>query len=189
MISSEGRSVGRAPVFFAGGYISFTALAVLWMLGGIARGMGRGGLRKSSLTWWFFAYSAVKIALVSQLCYLLLELVIEDAETLKKRVLTLIPILATGATRSRLSRLDDGSTGHRARNVQQSFIRGGLMTHAPEDTIGESFFRVGFVYLLLLLAAFVLTVAGSRESNRESDEPDLFGHLFRAERGAAPRGR
>lgn len=158
----EGRSVSRALAFFAWGYITFTVLAVLWLLGGIARGMGGGGPREPSLVWWFLAYSGVTIALVSQLWYLLLKPVFEDAETSKKRVLALVPILATAGLLS----LDYLVWGMVVLGIvpetASSFIGGRMIPHGPEDTIGESFVRVGFVYLLLLLAAFVLSIAGRR---------------------------
>lgn len=161
--NGRGRSIARALAFFAWGYITFTALAVLWLLGGIARGMGGGGPREPSLVWWFLAYSGVTIALISQLWYLLLKPVFEDAETSKKRVLALVPILATAGLLS-LDYLVWGMVvlGIVPETASSPFIGGRMIPHGPEDTIGESFVRVGFVYLLLLLAAFVLTVASRR---------------------------
>jgi len=122
----------------------FTALAVLWLLGGIAHGMGGGVLLKP-----FF----------------------EDAETSGKRALALVPVLAMAG----LLALDYlvwmtvvlGIVPETASH----FIGGRMIPHGPEDTIGESFILVGFAYLLLLLVAFVLTVASRRKAERGSDEP------------------
>lgn len=143
----KGRSPLRALTFFILGYTSFAVLAVLWMLGGIARGMSGVSSPAPSLTWWLLAYTGFGIAIISQLWYLLLKPIYEDSSYRTRKAVILTLCFPTILIMSDYLLWAFGV-------ILEFESRARLIPYSDLNTLGDQFIVIGPVYIILFSVAF-----------------------------------